>query len=60
MFEKKSGNRGLMASKLFDYDEYQNVNSRLRAFTNGSEYLNYKNRKSLAIKDLQNKHRCCV
>jgi hypothetical protein len=35
----------LMASKLFDYDECQNVNSRLRAFTNGSQYLNYKIRK---------------
>jgi hypothetical protein len=56
MFEKKKRNRGLMASKLFDYDEYQNNVKRLQAFTNSSEYLNHKDRKSLTIKYLQNKH----
>jgi hypothetical protein len=56
MFGEKKGNRGLMVSKLFDYDEYQNGNKRLQALTNGSEYLNHKNRKSLTIKFLQNKH----
>ena len=56
MFEEKGGNRGLMASKRFDYDEYQNGNERLQALTNSSEYLNHKNRTSLTVKCLQNKH----
>jgi hypothetical protein len=45
MFGGRGGNRGLMASKLFDYDEYQNANKHLQAFTNGSEKLKRKNSK---------------
>ncbi|MFT4757278.1 MAG: hypothetical protein ACI91R_001931 [Vicingaceae bacterium] len=71
MFEEKRGNRGLMASKLFEYDEYQNGNKRLQAFTNSSEYLKQQNSTSLTVEHLQStvsqngyirnklrKHRC--
>jgi hypothetical protein len=44
-----------MVSKMFAHDAYQNANGHLQAFTNGSEYLNYKSHKSLTIKYLQNK-----
>jgi hypothetical protein len=39
MFEEKKGDRGLIASKLFDSDEYQNGNKHLQALTNGSGKL---------------------
>jgi hypothetical protein len=44
MFEEK-GNCGLMENRRFDYDEYQNANKHLQAFTNGSEKLKRKNSK---------------
>jgi hypothetical protein len=46
----------LIASKLFDYDEYQNGNERLQAFTNDSGQLHHKKRISLIIKFLQKKY----
>jgi hypothetical protein len=42
MFGEKKRDRSLMASKLFDSDEYLNANKHLQAFTNGSGQLHHK------------------